>query len=253
MSAFTTPYLFMRTARGRSIMCPSTCRTAKRWPSSGRPAGKSTIINLIPRFYDLNEGSIAIGGKDIRSVTLKSLRAHIALVSQETMLFDATVRANIAYGQEGATDEAVVAAAEAAHADAFIRKLPNGYETIVGENGVKLSGGQRQRIAIARAMLRNAPILLLDEATSSLDNRSERAVQDALKELQQGRTTIVVAQHRLSTIIDADKIVVIDKGRIVEEGKHASCSPKAAFTPVFTACRRHSRRRTLFVSHSAKL
>ncbi len=188
-------------------------------------AGKSTIINLIPRFYDLNEGSIAIGGKDIRSVTLKSLRAHIALVSQETMLFDATVRANIAYGQKGATDEAVVAAAEAAHAGAFIRALPNGYDTVVGEHGVKLSGGQRQRIAIARAMLRNAPILLLDEATSSLDNESERAVQEALKELQQGRTTIVVA-HRLSTIIDADKIVVIEKGRIVEEGKHAELLAK---------------------------
>lgn len=188
-------------------------------------AGKSTIINLIPRFYDVNEGAITIGGKDIRSVTMKSLRRHLALVSQETMLFDDTVQANIAYGFEGASHEAVVAAAGSAHADAFIRALPNGYDTIVGENGVKLSGGQRQRIAIARAMLRNAPVLLLDEATSSLDNESERAVQEALKYLQKGRTTIVVA-HRLSTIIDADKIVVIEKGRIVEEGRHTELLAK---------------------------
>ncbi|MDD5587359.1 MAG: ABC transporter ATP-binding protein [Alphaproteobacteria bacterium] len=183
-------------------------------------AGKSTIINLMPRFYDVDEGSISIGGKDIRSITLKSLRSHIALVSQETTLFDDTVRANIAYGRQNASDSEIAAAAEAASAGVFIRSLPDGYDTIVGEHGVKLSGGQRQRIAIARAMLRNAPVLLLDEATSSLDNESERAVQEALKRLQAGRTTIVVA-HRLSTIVDADKIVVIEKGRIVEEGRHA--------------------------------
>jgi ATP-binding cassette, subfamily B, bacterial MsbA len=182
-------------------------------------AGKSTIINLIPRFYDVNEGGIAVGGVDIRTATLKSLRSHIALVSQETALFDDTVRANIAYGRQGAPDDEIIAAAQAASADEFIRALPNGYDTIVGEHGVKLSGGQRQRIAIARAMLRNAPVLLLDEATSSLDNESERAVQEALKRLQAGRTTVVVA-HRLSTIVDADKIVVIEKGRIVEEGRH---------------------------------
>jgi len=185
--------------------------------SSG--AGKSTIINLIPRFYDVSEGVIAIGGIDARSVSLTSLRSKIALVSQETALFDDTVRANIAYGRTGASDADIEQAARGAFADAFIRELPHGYDTQVGEHGVKLSGGQRQRIAIARAMLRNAPILLLDEATSALDNESERAVQAALRELQQGRTTIVVA-HRLSTIVDADLIVVLDRGRVAEQGTH---------------------------------
>lgn len=186
--------------------------------SSG--AGKSTIINLIPRFYDLRSGILSVGGEDVRSISLKSLRSCIALVSQETALFDDTIRANIAYGKPGATNEEIEAAAEAAFADSFIRELPNGYDTHVGEMGVKLSGGQRQRIAIARAMLRNAPILLLDEATSALDNESERAVQAALKRLQQGRTTVVVA-HRLSTIVDADSIVVLDRGRVAEQGSHA--------------------------------
>ena len=186
--------------------------------SSG--AGKSTIINLIPRFYDLRSGSISIGGQDVRGVSLRSLRQNIALVSQEPALFDDTIRANIAYGKTGATDEEIESAARSAFADGFIRELPEGYDTHVGELGVKLSGGQRQRIAIARAMLRNAPILLLDEATSALDNESERAVQDALKLLQQGRTTVVVA-HRLSTIVDADSIVVLDRGRLAEKGTHA--------------------------------
>ena len=186
--------------------------------SSG--AGKSTIINLIPRFYDVQEGRITIGGIDLHGVTLSSLRHKIALVSQETALFDDTVRANIAYGKPGASSEEVEQAAMSASADGFIRELPDGYDTQVGEFGVKLSGGQRQRIAIARAMLRNAPILLLDEATSALDNESERAVQAALKRLQEGRTTIVVA-HRLSTIVDADVIVVLDKGHVVEQGAHA--------------------------------
>jgi subfamily B ATP-binding cassette protein MsbA len=182
-------------------------------------AGKSTIINLIPRFYDVQEGRIMVGGMDVRDVTMSSLRHHIGLVSQETALFDETVRANIAYGKPGASCGEIEAAAEAAFADAFIRSLPQGYDTVVGEHGVKLSGGQRQRIAIARAMLRNAPILLLDEATSALDNESERAVQAALKKLQQGRTTIVVA-HRLSTIVDADLIVVLEHGGVVEKGAH---------------------------------
>ena len=182
-------------------------------------AGKSTIINLIPRFYDIESGNLTIGGQDIRSVTMQSLRSHLALVSQETALFDDTIRANIAYSKPEATFEEIQKAAEDAFASAFIEQLPNGYETIVGESGVKLSGGQRQRIAIARAMLRNAPILLLDEATSALDNESERAVQDALKRLQQGRTTIVVA-HRLSTIVDADQIIVLDQGRVAEQGTH---------------------------------
>lgn len=182
-------------------------------------AGKSTIINLIPRFYDVQSGSITIGSFNVRDVTLTSLRSKIALVSQETALFDDTVRSNIAYGKAGATDAEIEAAAEAAFADSFIRNLPQGYDTMVGEHGVKLSGGQRQRVAIARAMLRNAPILLLDEATSALDNESERAVQAALKRLQQGRTTIVVA-HRLSTIVDADQIVVMEHGSVVEQGTH---------------------------------
>lgn len=200
-----------------SIAVPNGKTVAIVGPSG---AGKSTIINLIPRFYDVNEGRILLGGTDIQDVTLQSLRSKLALVSQETALFDETIRANIGYGLEGASAEAIEEAAKLAFADEFIRKLPQGYETVIGEHGVKLSGGQRQRIAIARAMLRNAPVLLLDEATSALDNESERAVQEALKQLQKGRTTIVVA-HRLSTIVDADKIVVIDRGQIVEEGTHA--------------------------------
>jgi subfamily B ATP-binding cassette protein MsbA len=186
--------------------------------SSG--AGKSTIINLIPRFYDVQEGRVTVGGQDVRGVTLESLRHKIALVSQETALFDDTIRSNIAYGKRDSSPDEIEQAAISAFADSFIRELPQGYETQVGEHGVKLSGGQRQRIAIARAMLRNAPVLLLDEATSALDNESERAVQAALKKLQQGRTTIVVA-HRLSTIVDADMIVVLDRGRVAEQGTHA--------------------------------
>ena len=188
-------------------------------------AGKSTIINLIPRFYDVQSGHITVGGVDVRNVTLASLRSKIALVSQETALFDDTVRANISYGKTDATLDEIEAASVAAFADSFIRELPQGYDTMVGEHGVKLSGGQRQRIAIARAMLRNAPILLLDEATSALDNESERAVQAALKRLQQGRTTIVVA-HRLSTVVDADQIIVLEYGRVVEQGTHAELLAK---------------------------
>jgi subfamily B ATP-binding cassette protein MsbA len=188
-------------------------------------AGKSTIINLIPRFYDVQGGSITIGGHDIRDVTLASLRRQIGLVSQETALFNDTVRANIAYGRPEASFAEIEAAAAAAFADGFIRDLPQGYDTLVGESGVKLSGGQRQRIAIARAMLRNAPILLLDEATSALDNESERAVQAALKRLQQGRTTIIVA-HRLSTIVDADRIIVLERGAVADSGAHAELLSK---------------------------
>ncbi len=188
-------------------------------------AGKSTIINLIPRFYDVTSGRITIGGEDVRGVTMASLRHHMALVSQETALFDDTIRANIAYGKPDASLEEIKRAAEDAFADSFIELLPQGYDTIVGENGVKLSGGQRQRIAIARAMLRNAPLLLLDEATSSLDNESERAVQAALKRLQAGRTTIVVA-HRLSTIVDADVIIVMEHGKVVEQGTHSELLAK---------------------------
>jgi subfamily B ATP-binding cassette protein MsbA len=186
-------------------------------------AGKSTVLNLIPRFYDVEKGAVAIDGQDIRDMTLDSVRAAIGLVSQDTLLFDDTVRTNIAYGRPDATEDEIVAAAKAAAADGFIRQLPKGYDTVVGERGVILSGGQRQRIAIARAMLKNAPILLMDEATSALDTESERKVQSALKRLMKGRTTIVIA-HRLSTVVDADIIYVFDQGRVVESGSHAALS-----------------------------
>jgi subfamily B ATP-binding cassette protein MsbA len=182
-------------------------------------AGKSTVLNLIPRFYDVDAGRVQIDGQDVRDVTLASLRASIALVSQEILLFDDTIRANIGYGKPGASEDEIVAAARNAAAHDFIVTLPEGYDTVVGEHGVKLSGGQRQRLAIARAMLRNAPILLLDEATSSLDAESERHVQVALEALMEGRTTIIVA-HRLSTVVDADVIHVIDRGRVAESGRH---------------------------------
>jgi subfamily B ATP-binding cassette protein MsbA len=202
---------------GITFTIPAGSTVALVGPSG---AGKSTVLNLIPRFYDISAGSIAIDGQDIRTVTLTSLRAPLALVAQEASLFDDTVRANIAYGRLSATETEIAAAAAAAAADRFIAELPQGYDTLVGEHGVRLSGGQRQRLAIARAMLKDAPILLLDEATSALDNESERHVQAALKRLMQGRTTLVIA-HRLSTIVGADLICVMDRGRIVESGKHA--------------------------------
>ena len=200
-----------------SLTVPAGSTVALVGPSG---AGKTTVLNLIPRFYDVSAGSIAIDGQDVRAVTLASLRNALALVSQEASLFDDTVRANIAYGRFGAPDAEIEAAAAAAGADRFIAELPDGYDTLVGEHGIRLSGGQRQRLAIARAMLKDAPILLLDEATSALDNESERQVQAALRRLMQGRTTLVIA-HRLSTIVGADVIVVLDHGRIVESGKHA--------------------------------
>ncbi|MCB2101799.1 MAG: ATP-binding cassette domain-containing protein, partial [Rhodobacterales bacterium] len=183
-------------------------------------AGKTTVLNLIPRFHDVDAGAVTIDGQDVRDVTLASLRAAVALVSQEVTLFDDTVRANIAYGRAGAGDDEITAAARAAAAHDFITDLPQGYDTPVGEKGVKLSGGQRQRLAIARAMLKNAPILLLDEATSALDTESERHVQAALDGLMRDRTTLVIA-HRLSTVQHADAICVIDRGRVVEQGAHA--------------------------------
>jgi subfamily B ATP-binding cassette protein MsbA len=183
-------------------------------------AGKSTIFNLLLRFYDCDLGRITIDGQDIAGITLESLRNAIALVTQESILFDESVADNIALGRRGATREDIVEAARNAAADGFIRELPNGYDTGVGEGALKLSGGQRQRIAIARAMLRNAPILLLDEATSALDLESERQVQDALARLMKGKTTIVIA-HRLSTVLDADRIYVLDRGRVAESGTHA--------------------------------
>jgi ATP-binding cassette, subfamily B, bacterial MsbA len=182
-------------------------------------AGKTTIANLIPRFFDIQDGQITIDDYDIRTVQIKSLREQIGIVLQEPVLFGATIRENIAYGRLDATQAEIEAAAQAANAQEFIVQLPQGYETLVGERGVKLSGGQRQRIAIARALLRNPRILILDEATSSLDNQSERLVQEALERLMHQRTTLVIA-HRLTTVQNADKIIVIEKGRIVEQGKH---------------------------------
>jgi subfamily B ATP-binding cassette protein MsbA len=186
-------------------------------PSGG---GKSTVTDLIPRFYDPTEGRVAIDGIDVRDVTLDSLRALVSIVTQFTFLFNDTVRSNIAFGDPRRTEEEIVAAARAANAHDFIAALPRGYETPVGDLGVRLSGGQRQRLAIARALLKDAPILILDEATSALDAESEALVQDALERLMRNRTTLVVA-HRLSTVRRADEIVVVLGGRIVESGRHA--------------------------------
>lgn len=186
--------------------------------SSG--GGKTTLVNLIPRFYDVTQGSILIDGTDIRQVKLRSLREQIAIVTQQSFLFNDTVRNNIAYGNLSKNDEDVAWAAKAAYAYDFIKQLPQGFDTIIGEQGVMLSGGQRQRVCIARAILKDAPILILDEATSSLDSESELEVQMALENLMQGRTTFVIA-HRLSTIQKADRILVISNGRIVEEGTHS--------------------------------
>ena len=184
-------------------------------------SGKTSLVNLLPRFYDPGRGRILLDGVALTDIRLADLRANIALVSQDVTLFNDTVAANIAYGRLGtATPEAIRRAAEMAHAREFIEALPEGFDTLVGENGVKLSGGQRQRLAIARALLKDAPILILDEATSALDTESERFVQAALETLMQGRTTLVIA-HRLSTIENADRIVVMEKGRIVEVGTHA--------------------------------
>jgi ATP-binding cassette, subfamily B, bacterial MsbA len=182
-------------------------------------SGKTTLSNLLLRFYDPQQGAIKIGGTDIREISTRDLRNHIAVVTQENVLFNETVRRNIELGRPGATNEEIIAAAKHAHAHDFILEKVGGYDSIIGEKGVMLSGGQRQRIAIARAVLRNAPILILDEATSALDTESERAVQAALDELMQGRTTLCIA-HRLSTILHADMIVVLDQGRIVETGRH---------------------------------
>ena len=199
-----------------TLAVPEGQTTALVGPSG---AGKSTILNLIPRFYDVDSGSVFIDGQDIRSLKLASLRKEIALVSQDVILFDDTVRANIAYGRPGAREDEILSAAKAAAAHKFISALPDGYETIVGERGAKLSGGERQRSAIARALLKDAPILLLDEATAALDAESEREIQAALSTLKKGRTTLVIA-HRLATVRDADRIYVLDSGKMVESGSH---------------------------------
>ncbi len=190
--------------------------------SSG--GGKSTLVNLIPRFYDVSSGSLAIDGTDIRDVTFKSLRNQIGVVTQQTILFNDTVRNNIAYGSLDASEEQIRDAARAAHALGFIQHLPKGFDTVIGESGARLSGGERQRLSIARAILKNAPILILDEATSSLDTESEHEVQQAIENLVQSRTTFVIA-HRLSTIRNADRIIVIQDGTIVEEGTHDTLLP----------------------------
>ena len=184
-------------------------------------AGKSTLVDLVPRFYDPTGGSIAIDGVDLRDVELKSLRELIGIVTQETILFNDTVRNNIAYGLDDCSLEKVIDAARAANAHNFIQEMPNGYESLIGERGVKISGGERQRLALARAILKNPPILILDEATSALDTESEILVQEAIERLMAGRTSIVIA-HRLSTVQHADRIVVLESGRLVETGKHAS-------------------------------
>ena len=204
------------TLRGVSF----TVRAGQTLAIVGRSgAGKTTLVNLIPRFYDVTAGAIQIDGKDVRDLTLASLRSQIGIVTQETVLFDDTISANIAYGRPDATRAQIEAAARAAHADDFIAPLEAGYDTVIGERGQRLSGGQRQRLAIARAILRDSPILILDEATSSLDAESEALVQDALANLLLNRTSFVIA-HRLSTVRRADAIVVLDHGRIVETGTH---------------------------------
>ncbi|MEQ8965733.1 MAG: ABC transporter transmembrane domain-containing protein [Azospirillaceae bacterium] len=202
---------------GVSLDVPAGSTVALVGPSG---AGKSTLLDLIPRFFDVDRGRVTIDGTDIREMTIDSLRANIALVSQEVVLFDDTVRANIAYARPDASQAEIESAARDAAAHAFITALPEGYDTVVGERGTRLSGGQRQRLSIARAMLKDAPILLLDEATSALDTESERLVQQALERLMAGRTTLIIA-HRLSTVMNADRICVMDQGRIVETGSHA--------------------------------
>ncbi|MBU0663910.1 MAG: ATP-binding cassette domain-containing protein [Proteobacteria bacterium] len=183
-------------------------------------AGKTTLVNMVPRFYDISEGSILVDGADIKKATINSLRKQIAMVSQQTILFNDTIRNNIAYGDLEKSDEDIIEAARAAYALDFIKMMPDGFNTIIGESGARLSGGQQQRISIARALLKNAPILILDEATSALDTESEREVQKALENLMKGRTTFIIA-HRLSTIRNADRIIVMQHGNIVEQGSHS--------------------------------
>lgn len=187
--------------------------------------GKSTVTALIPRLYEIDSGSITIDGTDIKEFTISSLREQIAMVFQDNFLFDGTVRENLLYGKENATDKEIAFAIKSAYLDEFVKKLPQGLDTMIGERGLLLSGGQKQRLAIARAILKNAPVVILDEATSALDNKSEKVVQQALDKLMEGRTTIVIA-HRLSTIMDSDKILVINDGNVVEEGSHSELLAK---------------------------
>jgi len=186
-------------------------------PSGG---GKSTLVSLIARFFETSKGHVVIGNHDVRDISKESLMGHIALVDQETILFHDTVANNIRYGKPNVTDEEIIEAAKAAYAHDFIMEMPQGYQTSIGDRGVRLSGGQKQRLCIARALLKNAPILILDEATSALDTESEQMVQKALDNLMTNRTTFVIA-HRLSTVLHADKIIVLENGRIVESGTHS--------------------------------
>lgn len=204
------------TLEGIDLVAPGGKTTALVGRSG---SGKSTLLSLVPRLYDVTDGAVTIDGQDIRRVLVRSLRDNISVVSQDVVLFDDTVRANIGFGRQGASDEDIVQAAKAAAAHDFIQAMPEGYDTRVGVGGARLSGGERQRVSLARAFLKNAPILLLDEATSSLDAESERLIQEALATLMRGRTTLVIA-HRLSTIRSADLIVVMDAGRVVETGTH---------------------------------
>lgn len=210
-------YEMLKTAlKDINLQIPAGCTVALVGPSG---AGKSTFAKLIPRFYDVTGGEITIDGRDVRDIKLRCLRGHIATVPQEPILFSGTVYENILFGKSNVNEEDIRAATISANAHDFICKLPKGYQTEIGEGGLRLSGGQRQRIALARAFLKDAPILILDEATSSLDSKSENLIQEALKRLMKGRTTIIIA-HRLSTIQSADMIVVFDNGEIVETGKH---------------------------------
>jgi ATP-binding cassette subfamily B protein len=202
--------------KGINLTIPKGHTVALVGPSGG---GKTTFCNLIPRFYEVNEGAITIDGKDIRNLTLESLRRNIGVVQQDVYMFSGTIGENIMYGKPGASMEEVIQAAKLANAHDFIMELEMGYNTFVGERGVKLSGGQKQRVSIARAFLKNPPILILDEATSSLDNESERLVQESLRQLAKGRTTLIIA-HRLSTIKNADKIIVLTSNGIEEQGTH---------------------------------
>jgi ATP-binding cassette subfamily B protein len=202
--------------KGISLTVPAGNKVALVGPSG---SGKSTIGRLMFRFYDVNGGAIRIDGQDLRDVTQSSIHAQIGVVPQDTVLFNDTVRYNIAYGRADATEDEIVVAAKAAKIHDFIMSLPEGYETTVGERGLKLSGGEKQRVGIARTLLKNPPILILDEATSALDTQTERDIQDSLREMGQGRTVITIA-HRLSTIADADQIVVLEAGEIVERGTH---------------------------------
>jgi subfamily B ATP-binding cassette protein MsbA len=189
-------------------------------------AGKSTLVDLIPRFYDVTDGKVTIDGIDVRDITMDSLRSLMGIVTQETILFNDSVRNNIAYGQQEVEFDKIVAAAKVANAHDFILALPEGYDTFIGDRGVKVSGGERQRISLARAILKNPPILILDEATSALDTESEILVQQAIERLMVGRTSIIIA-HRLSTVQRADRIIVLENGHIVEVGKHISLLSKS--------------------------